>query len=60
MADHVSTVMAQWERERPDLDITPQAVIARLHRLALRLTDELVEVYAQHGLGEGSSTCSRR
>ena len=53
MADHVSTVMAQWERERPDLDVTPQAVIARLHRLALRLTDELIEVYAQHGLGEG-------
>lgn len=53
MADHVSTVMTQWERERPDLDVTPQAVIARLHRLALHLTDELVSVYAEHGLGEG-------
>lgn len=53
MSDHVSTVMAQWQRERPDLDTSPQGVIARLHRLALRLTDELVEVYATHGLGEG-------
>jgi len=45
--------MAQWERERPDLDVSPQGVIARLHRIALRLTDELVAVYAEHGLNEG-------
>src|SRR3954451_4537576 len=53
MTDHVARVMAQWARERPDLDASPQGVIARLHRIALRLTDELVEVYATHGLGEG-------
>jgi DNA-binding MarR family transcriptional regulator len=53
MADHVARVMEQWARERPDLDVSPQGVIARLHRIALRLTDELVEVYAAHGLGEG-------
>jgi len=45
--------MAQWAVERPDLDPSPQGVIARLHRIALRLTDELVAVYAEHGLGEG-------
>jgi hypothetical protein len=28
-------------------------VIGRLHRLAARLTDELVAVYAEHGLTEG-------
>jgi len=53
MTDHVSTVMAQWERERPDLDVSPQAIIPRLHRIALRLTEDLVAVYAEHGLGEG-------
>ena len=53
MTDHVARVMDQWARERPDLDPAPQGVIARLHRIALRLTDELVEVYADHGLGEG-------
>lgn len=53
MADHVARVIEQWQRERPDLDPFPQAVIARLHRIALRLTDELVAVYAEHGLGEG-------
>lgn len=53
MTDHVTHVMEQWARERPDLDPSPQGVIGRLHRIALRLTDELVEVYAAHGLGEG-------
>lgn len=53
MTDHVARVIAQWEQERPDLDPSPLAVIARLHRIALRLTEELVAVYAAHGLGEG-------
>jgi DNA-binding MarR family transcriptional regulator len=51
--DHVGRIMAQWRRERPDLDPTPQGVIGRLHRLAQRLTEELAEVYAEFGLGEG-------
>ncbi|MDH2412884.1 MarR family transcriptional regulator [Nocardioides sp. CER19] len=53
MTDHVARVMEQWRRERPDLDPSPQGVIARLHRVGLRLTEELVAVYAEHGLGEG-------
>lgn len=50
--DHVATVMDQWARERPDLDVSPQGLIARVHRLGARLTEALVEVYAQHGLTE--------
>src|SRR4051812_18168461 len=45
--------MAQWHRERPDLDVSPQGVIGRLHRLAARLTEELVAVYGRYGLDEG-------
>ncbi|MCW2797085.1 MAG: transcriptional regulator, MarR family [Nocardioides sp.] len=45
--------MAQWHAERPDLDVSPQGIIGRLHRLAARLTEELVAVYAEFGLGEG-------
>lgn len=45
--------MAQWRVERPDLDVSPQGVIGRLHRVAARLTEELVAVYARFGLGEG-------
>lgn len=53
MTDHVARVMEQWRHERPDLDPAPQGVIARLHRVANRLTEELVAVYATHGLAEG-------
>jgi DNA-binding MarR family transcriptional regulator len=51
--DHVGRIMQQWEHERPDLDPAPVAVIGRLHRVANRLTEELVRVYAEFGLGEG-------
>jgi len=51
--DRVSRIQAEWRRERPDLDVTPQGVIGRLHRLAGHLTDELMVVYRRHGLGEG-------
>jgi DNA-binding MarR family transcriptional regulator len=51
--DHVGRIMAQWSRERPDLDVSPQGVIGRLHRLAAQLTEELVAVYGRYGLGEG-------
>lgn len=51
--DHVSRIQAQWARERPDLDVSPLGIIGRLHRVAARLTDELVAVYREHGLGEG-------
>jgi len=51
--DAVARIQAEWRRERPDLDPSPQGVIGRLHRVGMRLTDELVAVYAEHGLGEG-------
>ncbi|MFE6055983.1 MarR family winged helix-turn-helix transcriptional regulator [Kitasatospora sp. NPDC056446] len=51
--DHVTRIQAAWRRERPDLDVSPLAVIGRLHRLADRLTAELVLVYQRYGLGEG-------
>jgi DNA-binding MarR family transcriptional regulator len=51
--DHVGRVMAQWARERPDLDVSPQGLIGRLHRLAAALTDELVADYGEFGLGDG-------
>ncbi|MFI9366288.1 MarR family winged helix-turn-helix transcriptional regulator [Kitasatospora sp. NPDC053057] len=52
-ADHVALIQAAWHRERPDLDVSPQAVIGRLHRLAARLTAELTLVYQRYGLSEG-------
>ncbi|MBO1418296.1 MarR family winged helix-turn-helix transcriptional regulator [Streptomyces sp. FH025] len=51
--DHVARIQAEWRRERPDLDVGPQAVIGRLHRLAAHLSAELALVYQRYGLGEG-------
>ncbi|MEV6205592.1 MarR family transcriptional regulator [Kitasatospora sp. NPDC051914] len=51
--DHVARIQAEWARERPDLDVRPQGVIGRLHRLAALLTEELCLVYGRYGLGEG-------
>ncbi|MGW3661969.1 MarR family winged helix-turn-helix transcriptional regulator [Streptomyces sp. NPDC005141] len=51
--DRVARIQADWHRERPDLDVTPQGVIGRLHRLAGRLTEELCLVYGRYGLSEG-------
>jgi DNA-binding MarR family transcriptional regulator len=51
--DHVGRIQRQWARERPDLDVTPQGVYGRLHRLADRLRDELEVEFRRHGLGEG-------
>ena len=51
--DRVDQIQQEWARERPDVDVGPQGVIGRLHRLATFLTDEVVAVYREHGLGEG-------
>lgn len=51
--DHVARIQQAWARERPDLDVSPQGVIGRLHRLAGHLTEQLGVVYRRYGLGEG-------
>jgi DNA-binding MarR family transcriptional regulator len=51
--DHVGRIMAQWHEQRPDVDVSPQGIIGRMHRLAAKLTEELVAIYGEFGLGEG-------
>ncbi|PJJ63746.1 MarR family winged helix-turn-helix transcriptional regulator [Compostimonas suwonensis] len=51
--DHVARIQQEWARERPDVDVAPQGVIGRLHRLAGFLDEELATVFRGHGLGEG-------
>lgn len=51
--DHVDRVLAQWSVERPDLDVSPVGVIARLHRIGDRLRAEAIALFEQYGLGEG-------
>ena len=51
--DAVDRIVAQWARERPELDTGPMAVVGRLHRLADLLEGELRTVFAAVGLGNG-------
>lgn len=51
--DRLDHIQRAWRTERPDLDVRPQGVIGRLHRVAGHVTTELTAVYQQHGLGEG-------
>ncbi|MFC0433861.1 MarR family winged helix-turn-helix transcriptional regulator [Kutzneria buriramensis] len=51
--DHVARIQAEWRRERPDVDVGPQGVIGRLHRVGVLLTDQLNAVYRRFGLSEG-------
>ena len=51
--DAVDRVVAQWARERPELDTGPMAVIGRLHRLGALLDAELRTVFAEADLGNG-------
>ncbi|MFE0172436.1 MarR family winged helix-turn-helix transcriptional regulator [Streptomyces sp. NPDC059002] len=51
--DHVARIQAEWQRERPDVDVSPQGVIGRLHRLGALLTEQLCAVYRRYGLSEG-------
>lgn len=51
--DRVARIQREWARERPDVDVRPQGVIGRLHRLGAYLTEELCVVYRRYGLREG-------
>lgn len=53
MADRVSDFLAQWERERPDLDVTPMGVVGRLGRAAEMLARGTQHYFAEHGLQAG-------
>ncbi len=49
-ADHVDLILAQWARERPDLDVSGMDIIGRLGRLTKTIGPHLDAVFAQHGL----------
>lgn len=51
--DPVDRLVAQWRRERPDLDVAPMALLGRLFRVA-RIADRAVEAQlAEHDLQPG-------
>ncbi|KIC11512.1 transcriptional regulator [Leisingera sp. ANG-M1] len=48
--DHVDFVTQQWERERPDLDVTAMGIIGRVARLYLAYQREMHKTFAEFGL----------
>lgn len=52
--DHVSSILAQWAVERPDLDVSPMGIVGRISRLSLVVDRELEPVFAQFGLNHWS------
>lgn len=54
MADHVDEILGQWVQERPDLDVSPMAVIGRLSRVMRHVDGELRATFAAHGLDPAS------
>lgn len=48
--DRVDEILAQWNRERPDLDVAPMGLIGRIRRLSQHLSREMEKTFAAHGL----------
>ncbi|MBW4694161.1 MAG: MarR family transcriptional regulator [Lyngbya sp. HA4199-MV5] len=52
-ADPVDRILAQWRRERPDLDVSPMGIIGRVLRLAKYLERSVQEVFSEFDLTIG-------
>lgn len=48
--DSVDYLLADWARERPDLDFSPLAVVYRMGQVRRLLEQRMAEVFARHGL----------
>tara|TARA_Y100000296_G_scaffold39435_1_gene45481 strand:+ start:1102 stop:1587 length:486 start_codon:yes stop_codon:yes gene_type:complete len=51
--DHIDQILAQWQRERPELDAWPMAPIGRMYRLFNYLAGDIEAVHKQGGLTTG-------
>lgn len=52
--DRVDVILAQWRRERPDLDTGPMGLIGRIRRVAAHLSRGMEKTFAAHGLNSAS------
>jgi DNA-binding MarR family transcriptional regulator len=48
--DHVDLILAQWHRERPDLDVEPMGILGRMARLIAHLVREKDKVFHKFDL----------
>lgn len=52
--DAVDQILAQWNRERPDLDVSAMGPLGRLARLRTHLSREIDTVLSAHGLNSST------
>lgn len=52
--DRIEKVVNQWQRERPDLDVSSMGLIGRIKNIDLHLTREMEHIFAQFGLNASS------
>lgn len=52
--DHVDAILAQWRRERPDLDVAAMGLLGRFGRLNVHLRHAVERNLADHGLNPSS------
>lgn len=50
MADQVDRILQQWAKHRPDLDVSPMAIVGRLARLNRIVNAEQTRTFTRHGL----------
>jgi DNA-binding MarR family transcriptional regulator len=50
VGDEVDEIVARWQSERPDLDVSPLQVLSRVSRLARHLDRARRAAFAAHGL----------
>ena len=53
LGDHIDAILAQWRRERPDLDLAPMAILGRLFRATALADAALAPPLAALGLQPG-------
>ena len=49
-ADAVDALLDQWQRERPDLDVTATGILGRISRIAALVDKEMDRIFQPHGL----------
>ncbi|CAN7531011.1 MULTISPECIES: MarR family transcriptional regulator [Ensifer] len=52
--DHVDRILAQWQRERPDLDVSAMGLLGRFTRLRNHIGREIEKTFAERGLTSAS------
>ena len=51
--DAIDRIVQEWNRERPDLDVSPTHVLQRITRLYLLQSASFAEVFGRYGLSFG-------